>query len=1002
VRGWFAITSLVEAAMVGFRWVCVAVCMMALVGVGCDRPTSHQARSGLAATPETLDFGLSAVGVSKTMKVRLSNRGRAPFRVQGATANLPNMEVVPFEAFELKAGGEHEVEVRFTADVEGKVQGMLEVLTDADNVGKEGVAQVGMSGQGVKAWLEVASRAMDFGNVELGNVEVRELHVRNASRVDSPVRIDLDGSDADQFGSSEAGVPFVLKPGEERRVPVSFHPDRLGAAQALARVAVVCATCEPTVVTLAGTGIASRLEVTPLRVDFGRVPIGATAEERITVRNQGTEPMTYGGARLLDDMGGAYRVVSAPVLSGNVLAPGATVEVRVAFSPKSAGPVREARLALEVRPEGTSGPGPKVALSGEGGASCVVLQPQPLDFGVVAEGMSATREVQVLNRCRTDVLLSELKLTTKKGGYFLLAQAASSVPIPVGQSVSVPLTFRPRAGSGEGEAELVAKVLIGRSTSTEVLKVVGTGKVFSPCQYKLEPAELDFGNVPVGSEVTLAAAVRNTGATECYLAGMQVADGSDASFSAEKKGNSVLKPGQRALLLVRFKPGSEGELTGMAEGWVNHPSNGHMMVPLRGLGANGCFSVQPTSLDFGLLRLACGPRERELIVYNKCPGPTMVAGLTTEGDAGDFKLDSPLFFPATLPAHSQTRIKVSYEPRNDGEDAAALRFDLGSGSPYTVGLVGRGELKNEQTDEFVQQAQAKVDVLFVVDNSGSMMDEQQSLGQNFTAFLTHAASAGVDYHIGVTTTGLERSSGGWAVCPGGAEGGENGRLFPVDNSSPRIITPTTPAAASVFARNTNVGVCHWNEQGLDAMHRALSDPLVYNSDDARTPQGADGNAGFLREDAKLAIIAVTDEEDFSTQPVSFYETFLLGLKGGDASKVIFSAIAGPKDLGSCPKASSSGTRYIQLAEATGGVVESICTANWAASLEKLSESAFGPNRSFQLSEKPSDASRIVVRVDGVEVKTGWVYDGASKTVIFERDAAPGPGAVVAITYPVGC
>src|SRR5687768_1326414 len=104
--------------MVGLRWVCVAVCMMALVGTGCDRPTSHQARSGLAATPETLDFGLSAVGVPKTMKVRLSNRGRAPFLVQGATANLPNMEVVPFEPFELKAGGEHEVEVRFTADVE--------------------------------------------------------------------------------------------------------------------------------------------------------------------------------------------------------------------------------------------------------------------------------------------------------------------------------------------------------------------------------------------------------------------------------------------------------------------------------------------------------------------------------------------------------------------------------------------------------------------------------------------------------------------------------------------------------------------------------------------------------------------------------------------------------------------------------------------------------------------------------------------------------------------
>ncbi|HLM44724.1 MAG TPA: choice-of-anchor D domain-containing protein, partial [Myxococcaceae bacterium] len=282
--------------MVGLRWVCVAVWMVALVGVGCDRPTSHKARSGLAANPETLDFGVAALGVTKTMKVRLTNQGRAPFTVQGATTSLPNVEVVPFEAFELRAGGEREVEVRFTADVEGKVQGILEVLTDADNV-----ARLGMAGQGVKAWLDVPARTLDFGNVELGSVALREVLVRNPSRAETPVRVDLDGMDMDQFGSSEAGNTFVLQPGEERLVPVAFTPDRLGSAQALGRVSVVCPTCEPSVVTLQGTGVAGRLEVTPLRVEFGRVPIGATVQETITVRNLGTEPMAYGGVKLLDN-----------------------------------------------------------------------------------------------------------------------------------------------------------------------------------------------------------------------------------------------------------------------------------------------------------------------------------------------------------------------------------------------------------------------------------------------------------------------------------------------------------------------------------------------------------------------------------------------------------------------------------------------------------------------------------------------------------------------------
>ncbi|MFL5353749.1 choice-of-anchor D domain-containing protein [Archangium sp.] len=988
--------------MSGLRWVWMAVCLLALVGAGCERPSSHRAQSGLGASPEKLEFGLSAVGVTKTMKVRLSNRGRAPFVVHGATATLPNVQVEPFEAFELKAGGEREVEVRFTPDVEGAVAGMLQVLTDADNADKDGLAQLGVEGQGVKALVEVPVRAIDFGNVEIGHVEIRELVVRNPSRVESPVRLDFDGADSDEYTSSDAGAELVLEPGEERRLQLSFAPQRLGAASAQARVSVACPMCEPIVVTLAGTGIATKLEVTPLRLDFGRVALGGTAEDRITLRNLGSEPMTFTGVKLLDNTANAFRVVSAPTLPGNLLNAGAVVEVRVSFSPTVSGPVREARLELDVRPMGTTNPGPKVSLMGEGGASCVVLQPKPLDFGVVAEGMSATRDVQVFNRCRADVLLSELKLTTKKGGYFMLATAPSSLPIPAGQSVTVPITYMPRAGAGAGEAELAVKILNGRSTSTETVQVLGTGKVFSPCQYKLEPAAVEFGSVPVGSEVSLAASVRNVGPTECFVAGMQLAEGSDDAFKADKTGNKVLLPGQRALLLVRFKPGAEGSFSGMAEGWVNHPSAGHLLVPLHGQGVQGCFSVQPTNLDFGTTRLSCGPRERELVVYNKCPGPTLLMGLGLEGDAADFTVTHPFMFPATLPANSQTHMKVTYEPTSDGEDTAALRFDLGTGSPYTVGLVARGVLKDDQTDQFIQQSQAKVDVLFVVDNSGSMMDEQQNLGANFSAFLTHAAAAGVDYHIAVTTTGLERSSGGWAVCPGGAEGGENGRFFPVDGSSPRIITPATPSADAVFVRNTNVGVCHWNEQGLEAMYRALADPLVYGVDDPRTPLPMDGNAGFLREDAKLAIVAISDEEDFSPQPESAYETFLLALKGGDKSKVSFSAIVGPNDLSACPRASSSGSRYIQLAQNTGGVVENICTPNWAESLERISENAFGPNRSFPLNERPSDSTRIVVRVDGVEVTTGWTYDAATNTVIFDSGSAPPPGATVEITYPVSC
>jgi hypothetical protein len=376
--------------------------------------------------------------------------------------------------------------------------------------------------------------------------------------------------------------------------------------------------------------------------------------------------------------------------------------------------------------------------------------------------------------------------------------------------------------------------------------------------------------------------------------------------------------------------------------------------------------------------------------------------MTLEQDAEDFQVSGAPTFPVTLEAGQQFRVHATYAPPEEGEDLAALRFSLGDGALYTASLMGRAADNADKTDSFIQEPGAKVDVLFVLDNSGSMMEEQQSLGANFAAFMSSAITSGVDYHLGVTTTGLDPSSGGWSQCGGGAEGGENGRLFPVDGSTPRIITPQTPNAPGVFATNTHVGVCHWNEQGLDAAYRALSEPLLHSLDDPRTPQLADGNGGFLREEARLALIFLSDEEDFSSQPVSFYETYFKSLKDNDPGKLSVSAIVGPRDLSTCSTASSSGTRYIQLAEATGGVVESICTPNWAESLKKLSDTTFGPKRRFPLSEVPVDPAQISVSVNGAAVTAGWHYDAVTNSILFDVGAAPPPGAYIDVTYPLGC
>src|SRR4051794_29697921 len=59
-----------------------------------------------------------------------------------------------------------------------------------------------------------------------------------------------------------------------------------------------------------------------------------------------------------------------------------------------------------------------------------------------------------------------------------------------------------------------------------------------------------------------------------------------------------------------------------------------------------------------------------------------------------------------------------------------------------------------QTDEFCQRPASKVDILWVVDNSGSMASEQNKIADRFTEFFQQLGSSLVDYHIGVVTTSI--------------------------------------------------------------------------------------------------------------------------------------------------------------------------------------------------------------------------------------------------------
>ena len=91
-----------------------------------------------------------------------------------------------------------------------------------------------------------------------------------------------------------------------------------------------------------------------------------------------------------------------------------------------------------------------------------------------------------------------------------------------------------------------------------------------------------------------------------------------------------------------------------------------------------------------------------------------------------------------------------------------------------------------------------------------------------------------------------------------------------------------------------------------------------------------------------------------------------------------------------------------MAQATNGVVASICNQNWSATLSKIGAVTFGFRRQFFLS-RTADPNSIKVKVDGKPLTKGantWSYNASDNSIVFTT--APKAGSTIQVDYRAIC
>jgi len=923
----------------------------------------------------------------------------------------------------------------------------VELVVKSDDPDREEVRFALVAGKGkLEACVEgnCSASAIDFGDVSRDPpmTSTKKVTLKNVGEGDLQLfDVKLDVLSQEFCAPEATTLPegfsecqtvnkcLILGPGESYDVNVSYTPRDGGDDTGFLQVRSTDTSTNTITIPINARGAGPGLCVCVVdgaacvpagNIDFGAVGVGAASTKTVRIVSCGTQDSNLGEAVLETDPNnslyftGPEFSITRPFMLGTVPS-GMFSEGEITYQPAGPGVHKGGfRFALQ-------GGNPSwIPLSGQAATCDLQVFPDMVNFGTVGSGGSTDRNVVIVNNGARDCTVSAIT-DPANAAFTFVAKPTLPFTVALGQSINLAVRYTAPTRAMPAPDMSSFDVTSDGSTPNHPVTLTAQGGGQAVCDVEVLPnngsstgmrhGTLNFGATNIGYTKVLGIRITNNGTANCSLQNATLMSTAGTQFRVAIPANRMISPGTALVVDVTFAPTQPSALpfgyTPLAHSVEVSLAGPGLMTTAYSIGLSArptvaTIDIIPDELDFGVVtwerpiaaemnRSSCGSEARQVRVYNSGTGPLEITSIEIEAGSDPLfritavrnsgaNVNAPYMMTVAPGAFAEVDVRFFPTRAMPAGHRGNLVVNNSATMVSTVPLRGEGTSNTRQTDNFSQLADNKIDVLWVVDDSGSMSEEQTALTQNFASFIQIADMANVDYQVGIVTTDTDSAN-------------RSGKL--VGSGANKIVRRNTaPSPGQVFTQNGNVGTNgSGEEKGLSAAKLALEPPI-------RDVE----NAGFLRADARLAVVIVSDEEDYSAGTVGLYVDFFRNIKGfRNPQLVSLNAIVG--DPGSGCATAEAGDRYADAANQLNGQIESICTANWAPMLSRLGLGVFTLRTAWTLSRNADPAS-IAVTVNGMNVPrnatNGWTYDAASNSIEFHGTAVPQPAQPIVVQYGSLC